>query len=223
MKVLLTIFLGLLFAIQVRAQHEVSLNEEVSEVFLEKLIETAKTNYPKGKIYDARIEGANYAVKRMKLSYFDIFSFSYLFMPNNYATVSPLLQTSYQFGFFASIGSLIQKPAQIKQTKSEMKAVGLEKQVFELNLEADVRERYYTLIQKKVLLRIIGESLLDLESMVRLTRYKFEKGEETLESYNKALMAVSNQKMARAMTESEILIAKSALEELLGQKLENVK
>ncbi len=205
------------------AQNGISVRDELSEAYLERLIEIAQASYPKTKLLDARIEGAGYAVKRARLSYFDIFSFSYLFMPGWQTTVSPWMQTSYQFGFFANVGSLIQKPAQVRQAKSDLSAIGHEKAAFELNLESEVRQRYYTYIQKKTLLRVVAESLLDLESIRKSARYKFEKGEETLENYNKALLAYSNQMQAKVTIEAEILIAKSTLEELLGQKLEDIK
>lgn len=217
------VLIGILTSSVLVAQQNISYSGEVSEEYVQKLIEVARVNYPKGKIYDAKIEGANQNIKGMKLSYLDVLSFSYLFNPRNSLSISPIAQTSYQFGFFASIGALAQKPSQIKRSRSELKAVEYEKQVFDLNLEAEVRQRYYTYVQKKVLLRIMGESLLDLESMLKLCRHRFEKGEETLDNYNKALLAYSNQKTASVMTESEIWITKSALEEMLGQKLENIK
>lgn len=223
MKKILLLFCWLMQEGISGAQTGISVRDELSEVYLERLIETARANYPKTKVLDARIEGAGYAVKRARLSYFDIFSFSYLFMPGWQATVNPLMQTSYQFGFFANVGSLIQKPAQVRQAKSEQHAIGHEKAAFELNLEAEVRQRYYTYIQKKTLFRVVAESLLDLESIRKSIRYKFEKGEETLENYNKALLAYSNQMQAKVTIEAEILIAKSTLEELLGQKLEDIK
>ncbi|WP_345031152.1 TolC family protein [Ravibacter arvi] len=224
MKKILFLFCCLMQAVISGAQTGISVRDELSEEYLQRLIETARTNYPKLKVLDSRIEGAGYAVKKARLSYFDIFSFSYLFMPGwQQATVNPLMQTSYQFGFFANVGSLIQKPAQVRQARSEQNAIGHEKAAFELNLEAEVRQRYYTYIQKKTLLRVVAESLLDLESIRKSVRYKFEKGEETLENYNKALLACSNQMQAKVTIEGEILIAKSALEELLGQKMEGIK
>jgi len=223
MKKILLLFCWLIQAGMSDAQTGISIRDELSEAYLERLIETARANYPKTKVLDARIEGAGYAVKRARLSYFDIFSFSYLFMPGWQATVNPLMQTSYQFGFFANVGSLIQKPAQVRQAKSDLNAIGHEKAAFELNLESEVRQRYYTYIQKKTLLRVVAESLLDLESIHKSVRYRFEKGEDTLENYNKALLAYSNQMQAKVTIEGEILIAKSTLEELLGQKLEDIK
>lgn len=223
MKKILITFCWLAGAGLSLAQQPISVADELSEAYLQKLVNTAMVHYPQGKVFDARKEGAEFAVKRARLSYFDIFSFSYLFVPGLQATVNPLLQTSYQFGFFANVGSLIQKPAFIKQTKADVKTIGYEKQVFELTLESEVRQRYYAYIEKRALLRVIAQSLLDLESMQKSVRHKFEKGEETLENYSKALLAYSNQLQIKVTTEGEILIAKSLLEEMLGQKLEDIK
>jgi len=192
--------------------------------FLEKLVETAKVNYPRMKMYDSRIEMGNMGVKKAKLSYFDILSFSYLYSPNQTAaTINPGLLQGYQFGFFINIGSIIQKPTVIKQARAEVKVTQLEKDEFELNLEADVKKRYFTYIQSVMLLRIKSDGLLDIESLLKETRYKFEKGEATLQNYNNALLAYSNQLQTKISTEAEVYIAKSNLEELLGQKLETIK
>ena len=205
------------------AQAQESLAQEISLPFLDKLVETAKANYPRMKMYDARIDMGNMGVKKARLSYFDILSFSYLYSPNQTVAANPTLLQGYQFGFFINIGSIIQKPTVIKQARAEVKVTQMEKDEFELNLEADVKKRYFTYMQSVTILRIKSDGLLDIESLLKETRYKFEKGEATLQNYNNALLAYSNQLQTKISTEAEVYIAKSNLEELLGQKLETIK
>jgi outer membrane protein TolC len=68
-----------------------------------------------------------------------------------------------------------------------------------------------------------SSALLDVESMLINIRHRFEKGEETLENYNKALLMKADHAQNIVTAEGDIMVAKSTLEELLGQKLEDIK
>jgi outer membrane protein TolC len=86
-----------------------------------------------------------------------------------------------------------------------------------------VKKRYFTYIQKLAILRVRSSALLDVESMLINIRHRFEKGEETLENYNKALLMKADHAQNIVTAEGDIMVAKSTLEELLGQKLEDIK
>lgn len=219
-----TLFLVLLFFGFQSTHAQESLTKDISYTYLEKLIQVCKANYPKMKMYDDRLTIAEYGVKRAKKSYFDIFSFSYLYSPtNNTATLSSQMFGGYQFGFFANIGSFLQKPIQVKQAKGEYLVAEHDKQAFELNMEAEVKKRYFTYVQKVAVLRIRSGAVLDVESLLTNVKHKFETGEETLENYNKVLLMQSDHHQNIINAESDVLIAKSSLEELLGKKLEDIQ
>jgi outer membrane protein TolC len=218
------LFLVLLFFVFHSTQAQESLSKDISYSYLEKLIAVCKENYPKMKMYDDRLNVAGLGIKRARKSYFDIFSFSYLFSPtNNSATVAPSNFGGYQFGFFANIGSFLQKPIQVKQAKGEYLSAQHDKESFELNMEAEVKKRYFTYIQKVAVHRIRSGAVLDVESLMTNVKHRFENGEETLENYNKMLIMQSEHYQNIINSESEVLIAKSSLEELLGKKLEDIK
>jgi len=128
-----------------------------------------------------------------------------------------------QFGFFVNIGAILQKPAMVKQAKSELASAEYDKQSFDLNMEAEVKKRYFTYIQKKAVYRVRSNAALDVESMLESVKKRFEMGQETLEKYNQVLVMQTDHAQNLLNTESEVLIAKSSLEELLGQKLEDIK
>ena len=198
---------------------------EISYPLLDKLIQTTKLNYPKGKVYDTRVEMGEVGIKRARLSYFDALSTSYQFNP---AGIDPTntaqsILNGYRFGLVLNVGALLQKPAYVKLAKKELEIAQFEKGSFDLNLEAMVKERYFIYVQRVTILKLISGALFDVESMLKQVRYKFEKGEETLESYNRILLQYSTQVQSKISAESEVLIAKSSLEELLGKKLEDVK
>lgn len=222
MKYVFSLVTFLLFSGMVCAQESVI--KEVSPEFLEKLITLAKTNYPKMKSYDARIEVSNYTVKKAKLSYFEILSASYIYNPPSASpAINPNFLNGYQFGFFFNVGSLLSKPAGVKQAKAEMRVAENEKDAFLLNLVADVQQRYYQYVQRTILVRLTSQGLLEVDGMMKEIRYRFEKGEETLDNYNKMLVMYNNQTQTKVAAEMEMLMTKSSLEELIGQKLESVK
>lgn len=207
-----------------RAQQEISIYDEISYPYLEKLIQIARENYPRTKAYDARIDAAEKNIKKTRLSYFDIFSFSYLLSPfNGIAAVNPNLLNGYQFGFFANIGSLIQKPAQIRQARDELEVIAHEKDIYLLNLEADVKKRYFEYVKAKAIYRVVSKSVLDAQALIDDMRYKFEKGEIAFDSYNQALLDLANRQQIKINFAGDVLIAKSSLEELLGKKLEEIQ
>ena len=207
-----------------KARAQETLAQEISYEYLDKLVEIAKTNYPQVKMYDSRIEIGNLGVKKARLSYFDIISLSYLYNPNQTTSgINPNFLQGYQFGFFLNIGSILQKPTVVKQARAEVKVNEYEKQTFELNLVADVKKRYFTYIQHLTILRLKSEALLDIESALKDARYRFEKGETTVQNYNTALLMYTTQQQTKISSEADVYIAKASLEELLGQKLEDIK
>ncbi|MCF2488793.1 TolC family protein [Dyadobacter sp. CY347] len=218
------VFLIPLFLITLTTHAQESLSKDVDYAYLEKLIAITRANYPKIKMYEDRVVVAEYAIKKAKLSYFDIFNFSYLYSPNNNtATISPTLLSGYQLGFFVNIGAILQKPSQIKQAKGELSVTQHDKEAFDLSMVAEVKKRYFTLIQKRAVFKVRSNAALDVESMVSSVKKRFEMGQETLEKYNQTLVMQTDHYQNLLNAESDILIAKSSLEELLGQKLEDIK
>ncbi len=212
-----------------------SMLQDVSYPYLEKLIEVARTNYPRSKAYKERIGIADIGIRRAKVAYFDALSVSYLYSPANTTTyitnpvspvptvVNPNWLNNYQIGLLLNVGSILQKTPLLKQARGEKRVAEYEQQAFELNLEADVKQRYFAYIQRLAILRVKHELQLDIESMLKDIKYKFEKGEQTLENYNNVLVMYSDNNQQKIIAESEVLISKSKLEELVGEKLENIK
>ncbi|MNL84366.1 hypothetical protein D3C87_2123100 [compost metagenome] len=59
--------------------------------------------------------------------------------------------------------------------------------------------------------------------MLTNVKKRFEMGQETLEKYNQVLIMQTDHAQNLLNSESEVLVAKSSLEELVGQKLEDIK
>jgi outer membrane protein TolC len=210
--------------IPVNAQSKTEMGDEISYAQLERLVETAKANYPNTKAFNARIQIAEKGIQRTRLSYFDVLSFSYFFTPTNaVAALNPNMLNGYQFGLFANIGAILQKPTQVRQAKEELKVATHEKEVYILNLEAEVKKRYFEYAKTKAVFRVVSQAYLDAQSRVEDIRNRFERGEIQFENYNNALLDLSNRLQAKINFEGDILIAKANLEELLGTQLEEIK
>ena len=214
---------------------QTSIIQDISESYLEKLINTSIANYPHIKTMDSRVEIAKDNIKKAKISYFDSFSLSYVYQPNSNINLYPVDGTSTtatnrqslfsgaQFGVFFNIGSFLQKPVAVHQAKQDLMIANNDQAEYLMALKSNIKKRYYTYLQRVAALKLSSASATDAENMLRDTRYRFEKGEETLDNYNKARVANTQQTDAKIAAEANLFMAKADLEELLGEKLENIK
>jgi outer membrane protein TolC len=227
------------FAIPQYLMAQNSIVTEINEPYLERLISTAKANYPRVKSLDNRLTMAKSNVSRTKLSYLDALTVSYVYTPNNTlalnvaqptvpgATSSPSTNQSLfngtQFGVFFNIGSYLAKPYVVRQAKQELEIANNEKEEYLLTLTTQVRKRYYVYVQRLAALKLQAQVAIDGDNSLKDLRYRFEKGEETLDSYTKARITQTQQNQAKISAEADLFLAKADLEELLGEKLENIR
>jgi outer membrane protein TolC len=213
-----------------------SIVPDISEAYIEKLINVAKAYYPRVRFYGDRVAAAQTNVSKTKVSYLDPFTISYIYQPNStlnlYQSVDATtgavnnrqsLFTGTQIGLFFSLGAFFQKPYNVRQAKQEMSQATNEQQEYLITLSTSVRKRYYAYLQRMASLKIQSQSALDAENALKAVRYKFEKGEETFDNYSKARLSVAQANETKITAEANLLSAKADLEELLGDKLENIK
>lgn len=217
---MLLFFLSVFFT----SQAQESMINSVSEKYIDLLIATAKTNYPRMKALGQRIDIAETNIKKTKLSWFDLFTFSFLYSPHNTTTlINPSFLNGYQVGMYVNVGSMLQKPSLVKQAKSELEIAKFEKEEYELNIEALIKQRYYIYVQNLAMLKLKASTVTDAEGTMKQLKYRFEKGEETFQNYNNVMMSYTDHLQTKIEAETALLIAKSSLEELLGKKLEEIK
>ena len=206
----------------VRAQE--TMLTEVSYTYLDTLIKIAKENYPKIKVFDKKVTIAEKNVGRTRVSWLDAINVAYLYNPNNTFNVArPTFFSGFQTGISLNVGLLLQKPYLIKIAKNDLDISRYEREEYNLNIEALVKERYFLYIQNQTILKARMQNAQDAESILKAARYRFEKGEETLQNFNIALMALSTQNQGKIEAEAQLLIAKAYLEEIIGKKLENMQ
>jgi outer membrane protein TolC len=237
-----TITLALLLFIFAAPKHilaQTTIVTDISEPYIEKLINTAKTNYPRLKSLDNRLTIAKNNISKSKISYLDALTFSYVYQPNNTLNLNALqpgtvdgttgtnnrasLFRGTQLGVFFNLGSYLQKPYLTKQARQELYIANNDIEEYLLTLATQVKKRYYIYIQKLAGLKLQAQAAIDGENILKDVKYRFEKGEETLDNYNKARINQTQQIQQKITAEADLFIAKADLEELLGDKLENIK
>ncbi len=201
-----------------------SMMPAVSYAMLDKLIAKAKENYPKVKYYNHKVDVSTNSLKKVKMGWFDAITFSYIYSPNGTATATnPVGLSGYQAGFFVNFGTFMAKPSAIRQAKAELAMATDEKDEYALNLEFQVKERYYNFIEKLTILNLRTKSAEDAETSQKQLKYKFEKGEETYDNFSKSLVLFLLSTQNKIEAEGGYLTAKGKLEEIIGDKIENIK
>jgi hypothetical protein len=222
MKKLVNIVVASLMFLSVDAFAQESIIPEIKYADMEKYISLAKQNYPRRKIFEERKNVVKTGIPITQLSYLDMFNAAYFYRPDNRSIIDPVNPynvNGFQFGINVTLGGLLQKPFQVKRAKSEYKISQLEAQEYDMQLEMEVKKRYYDYIQQVSQLKINTQSAQDNKGVAESLRNKFEKGEITLDAYNQSRVAQSASSTAKIQAEINYLKAKDALEEIIGTKL----
>jgi outer membrane protein TolC len=216
----------LLFAINSQAQE--SMMSEISYPYLEKLIATAKANYPQVKIRRQQVTIAENNYKQAKETWWDAFSLSYVYSPQTTFAVAAgggltSFISGYQFSVSYNLGNLLGKRYSIRNAKESLTVSQLEQDSYNLNIELEVKKRYFTYLQQMAVMKLRTKASHDAESIFNQVKHQFENANETIDNYNRASLAHSENTQIKLDAETNFLIAKSSLEEILGQKLEDIK
>lgn len=216
-------FFALLLAFSREIKAQESMIPELSYPFLEKLIFTAKQNYPLMKANLRRVNLANYNLQKARLSWFDFFTLSAFYSPSTSVTLTNATLTGVQIGLFINFSNIIQKPTVIRQTREELAIAQLTAEQYAITLETDVKNRYFRYMQTLSVLKVQHQNAIDIEALYKQLKFRYERGEETLENFTKVMVQNADQRQKIIDAESAALIAKNALEELVGKKLEEIK
>ncbi len=227
------LFILFLFIVNIgRAQESAqeSILPNISDTFIEKLIASAKLHYPKAKTYEDRVNIAHINIQKARQDWFNIFSLNYLYSPAQSGGGSLVVTGGgqsflggYSVGFSTSIGNVLQKPGQVKIAKQELDIAKLNEEEYLLNIAAIVKQRYYIYVQQQSLVNWSTRNVESSDSIYQESKHKFEKGEVPFDTYNSTYQAYASTVQAKIQSETQLLIAKSNLEEIIGSKLEDIK
>jgi outer membrane protein TolC len=221
-KLSILILFIIISTVAVRAQE--SFITEVNYPYLDKLIATAKKNYPEIKVRQAQIAAAKATLTQSKVLWLDAITASYIYSPKNSLNLAnPTFFNGYQIGFSVNLGTLLSKPFATRVARENVNIAQYQQQQYNLTIEATVKRLYYSYLEAQADLRNRARAVTDGEIAVKQLKYTFQKGESTFHDYNEALTSLYNQNSFKVQGELSMLTAKANLEEILGVKLEEVK
>jgi outer membrane protein TolC len=219
----LTLFI-LTFTGKIYAQE--TMFKDLSYPYLEKLIATAKKNYPQVKILQDQINIAKGTFHQVSFTWLDSFSASYIYSPQSATTTSatnPIIFNGLQLVASVSLGSLFERPYTVHNAREAVKVAEEQQEQYFLTIEANVKRFYFAYIEAQADLRNKVNATQDATTAVNQLKHTFERGETTFTVYNEALSNLYNQNSFRLQAELAVFTAKTNLEELLGARLESIK
>jgi len=218
---LLSLFILTLAA---NAYAQESMFQDLSYTYLEKLIATAKRNYPQEKTLAYQTEIAKSSFHQASFTWLDAFSASYIYSPESSLNLTnPTAFKGYQLVATVSLGSLFERPYTIHNARIAVKIAEQNQAQYDLTIEAQVKRFYFAYIEAQADLRNKVNAVQDATTAVNQLKHTFDKGETTFQVYSEALTNLYNQNSFRVQAELALFTAKTNLEEMLGTKLESVK
>ncbi|WP_428331029.1 TolC family protein [Mucilaginibacter sp.] len=217
----LTLFI-LISASNIYAQE--TMFKDLSYDYLEKLIATAKKNYPEVKVKQAQANIARSTFHQSNFGWLEAFSASYIYSPKSAINLNaPTVFNGVQLVASVSLGSLFERPYTIHNAREASKIAELQQDEYLLTLEAQIKRFYFAYLEAQTDLRSRVNAVQDATTAVKQLKYSFQKGEIPFQTYNEALSNLYSQNSFRIQGELAVFTAKTNLEELLGAKLESIK
>lgn len=223
-KALLTfVFACLVYTYSLAQENIIS---QINTPQLQQYIDLAKQNYPRRQMYKATELSAKAKIGVASASYLESINLSYFYRPDNGTilnAVNPYSINGFQLGIYLNLGIFFRTPSLVKQAKLEYIAAQSQSKEYDILLESEVKQKYYEYLRWLNDLKIKTEAYTDNKAASDGLRYKFEKGEVSLDVYSKAKALTNGSASEKLNAELNMLKAKDALEALIGQKLEEVK
>lgn len=226
MKKTLLILMLLTVALVPSLRAQETLMDEINYNQLQKFIEMAKEYYPQRQILAEQEKIAKNQLTMSNISFLDPFSASYYYRPDNRDALNPenpYVYNGFQLSASINLGNYLQKPFQSKSAKSTLKIAKLQRQLYDTELEREVKTRYYEYVLQVKALKVQTTTAQNANSTFQTLTNQFERGEVTLEEYNAAREALAAANTSKMQTEMSYLQAKDNLEEIIGTKLEDIK
>ncbi|GAB1463263.1 TolC family protein [Pedobacter sp.] len=221
------LFIVLFFvAVYVPIKAQDNITSQINTPLLQKYIDLAKEYYPKRKMYKSSELSAKAKIGIAKAGYLEAFNVSYFYRPDNQAiidTANPYSINGFQFGVYLNLGTLLRTPSNVRQAREEFNSASFLTKEYDILLETEVRQKYLEYLHWFNDLKVKNQAYIDNKTSSDGLRYKFEKGEVSLDVYTKAKALASTANSEKLLSELNMLSAKNSLEALIGKKMEEVK
>lgn len=210
---------------------KIILPESVTEAdFDERLVQLAWQNNPANQELVNRKEVAEYEVDLAKWSWLRTITASgnlneYTINPEKTQEQNPAFTPffpRYNFGLTLSLGTIFLTPIETRAAKSNYQIAQELINQQKLALRAEVLTRHQNYLMNQKLFDIQNEVTEDEYSEFLLMEQDFKAGEVTLDNYKKSLNQYNVELAKRITLERDLRVAKIALEEIIGVKLEDI-
>ena len=207
-----------------QAKAQESMIPDISYLYLEKLIATARENYPLVKQNKLREDISSLQVRNQQLDWLSPFNLIYFSQPNNGINLSnPQFFSGFQVAINLNLGDLAQNPGNIKIARKQLDVTKQVTAQFDNNLELEVKKRYFAYVQQLNNIKLYTKALQDSQGLLNDLKLRYERGEVTFENYSEGLIGFSTISQSKIEAEAGFLTAKASIEELTVTKLEDIK
>jgi len=202
-----------------------AMSDSTAIAFMDKLAKIAEDNYPQNEYFRGKIGVMQEGVYQARWSWLNTLSMSYQYNPKQAVdnTTTSSVFPQFGIGVTVNIGNIFSTPSKISQAEAELHASQASLNTQISYIRAEVKRRFAKYIQSVDLLKIRQRAVNDSESEMEYIKHKFEKGETTIDEYNKVLRSYTDNLQGKVTSEGDVLYSKISVEELIGMKLEDVK
>ncbi len=202
-----------------------AMNDSATITYMDKLAKLAEEYYPQNEYFRGKVDVMQEGLYQAKWSWLNTLSMSYQYNPKQAVDNSTTSSVFPQFGIgiTVNIGNIFLTPSRVSQANAELKASQASLSTQISFIRAEVKRRFAKYLQSLDMLKIRQRAVNDSESEVEFIKHKFEKGETTIDEYNKVLRSYTDNLQGKATSEGDVLYTKISVEELIGMKLEDVK
>ncbi|RMG25481.1 MAG: hypothetical protein D6730_10760 [Bacteroidetes bacterium] len=234
---LLTIAIFLLISFFAHAQHInykqiIPPADSVDLPLEEKLVRIAWQNYPQNKVLQHKLQQAQEQHRLARNSWKESLNFNTQYSigrgPDTLNAPLPGNQnnntnTGFGVGLSINLGALFNNKIRARAAMEDVKIAEETLNLQKLMIRSEVLTRYQAYLSAITILRVRTQSAEEAYGAYLLAEERYKNGESTYPEYNQAYLVHTNAVEAKAEYESKVLLAKIALEEIIGVPLEQVQ
>lgn len=197
-------------------------NDSTETALIKKLVVTALENYPEIKKYQYFLKHAEENLAQTEWSWLNTLELSWRYVPSNSIDDRVGAYPQYGIGITINVGSIINTPSRISQADQEVKIAETNIELKRNYLAAEVKRRYFRYAQNLDMMNVHAQSVDEAELMYNLIKHRYQNGEVGLDVYTKFVGLYFDAQENLTKTRGDVNWAKASLEEILGNKLEEI-
>lgn len=200
--------------------------EQIARDYKESLVQLAWVNNPDNKVLDHEVNIAEIEKKAAKRIWMESVQASFNLNEGNFQSETDpggnLFFPKYNFSASISIGSLLKTSTETKKAEQKLDIAHHKVNQRKLQIRAETLSRYEDYLTALEMLKLRTQAVEDFYASYLAVTKKFKESRSSLEEYNQASTTYYTALENKLRAESDVNLAKIALEEIIGVKLEEV-